>query len=151
MATRSFITQKANDTYQGVYCHWDGYPEFTGAMLVEHYSDRRKLASLLALGDISVLGPSIGRRHSFDKRGHTDETTFYGRDRGETGLVARPKTFHSRDGVRHYAEKCGAEFLYLYENGEWLFAERGAQYLGMSDGTPFSQFRPLSKRLSDTE
>ena len=106
MATRSTIAlELADGTVQQVYCHWDGYLSNNGKILQEHYSDPFKLLSLIDLGDMSSLGPEIGEKHEFDNphKFGTDEffdeqarrrnlTTFYGRDRGETGCEARRYT-----------------------------------------------------------
>jgi hypothetical protein len=103
MATRSTIALEfADDTVQQVYCNWDGYIDYNGKILQEHYSDPFKLRDLIDLGYISSLGPEIGEKHSFDNpyKFGTDAyfaeqnirknfTTFYGRDRGETGVEAR--------------------------------------------------------------
>ena len=40
MATRSRIAiEKENGTVESIYCHWDGYPENNGRILVENYTD----------------------------------------------------------------------------------------------------------------
>jgi hypothetical protein len=103
MATRSTIAMEfADGTVQQVYCHWDGYLSNNGQILFENYKDPFKLRELIDLGDISSLGPNIGEKHDFDiafKYGSPEYeaeaerrrgiTTFYGRDRGETGTSAR--------------------------------------------------------------
>ena len=67
MATRSTIAlEYADGTVDQIYCHWDGYLENNGKILVEHYMDPFKVQQLMALGDISSLGPNIGEKHSFD-------------------------------------------------------------------------------------
>jgi len=102
MGTRSTIAlEYADGTVGQVYCHWDGYLENNGMILYKHYSDPFKLRQLLDLGDISSLGKEIGVQHPFSP--HFDEgsrlayeaaqqagsTTFYGRDRGETGIAQK--------------------------------------------------------------
>lgn len=103
MATRSTIALEfADGTVQQVYCQWAGFLSNNGRILQEHYSDPFKLRELIDLGDISSLGPNIGEKHSFDnphkygtpeyfaeQEQRRDNTTFYGRDRGETGIEAR--------------------------------------------------------------
>ena len=60
MAARSMIYKEQQDgTLKGIYCHWDGYLEYNGSILLEHYSDPDKLEKLLALGDISSLGEEL--------------------------------------------------------------------------------------------
>lgn len=101
MATRSTIALEfADGTVQQVYAHWDGYLDGNGAILAEHYTNPFKVRDLIDLGDISSLGENIGERHPFSPFGEGDKaaydeakeggaTTFYGRDRGETGIEAR--------------------------------------------------------------
>ena len=54
MGTRSFITIKHKDnTYSGVYCHWDGYPEWLGRILKTHYNGKSLVSELIDGGDMS--------------------------------------------------------------------------------------------------
>ena len=109
MATRSTIALEfADGTVGQVYCHWDGYLSNNGKILFENYSNPFILRDLIDLGDISSLGPNIGKAHpfsqfeiekdnpDFDKLIALHElaknsgwTTFYGRDRGEADVEAR--------------------------------------------------------------
>jgi hypothetical protein len=107
MATRSTIAIENEDgTVNSVYCHWDGYISHNGKILLEHYSDRAKLAELIKHGSISSLGPEIGIKHDFNDHSH-DMTTFYGRDRDEKDC-----------GFRRFI--CLAEYL-LSENQEYNY------------------------------
>lgn len=134
MSTRSGIgIEREDGSVVGVYCHYDGYPEGVGRILDEHYRDRREVEELVALGSISSLGPEIGERHPFNQR-RDDWTTFYGRDRGETGT--EPKTFDTCEAFRVSLKSSGAEFLYLFTTaGDWLVAK------------PFGRWRSLPEVL----
>lgn len=102
MATRSTISLEFADGIIGmIYCHWDGYLEHNGKILSENYSDPFKLRELIDLGNVSILRPDIGVKHSFDnphrygtpeyiahQEQFEDMTTFYGRDRGESDVDA---------------------------------------------------------------
>lgn len=60
MSTNSLIFQEQQDgTLKGIYCHWDGYLEYNGVILSEAYSDPKKVAKLLELGDLSSLGEEL--------------------------------------------------------------------------------------------
>lgn len=60
MATRSTIgIRHADGTVKKIYCHWDGYIEHNGAILQKYYNTAEKLEKLLALGNLSCLGPEI--------------------------------------------------------------------------------------------
>ena len=128
MATRSTIAlEYADGTVDQVYCHWDGYLEHNGKILFEHYSNPFKLQELMDLGDVSSLGINIGRKHAFspfegDKNDYDvaveqeGATTFYGRDRGETGVSAkRFKDF--ADYKKNFQHE---EYAYILRNdGRW--------------------------------
>ena len=119
MATRSTIALEfADGTVGQVYCHWDGYLDYNGKLLAEHYMDPFKVRALVDLGSISSLAPSIDKPagHSFDSPvdGHT---VFYGRDRGESGCNAR-KFKNLQDYFRNCQDE---EYDYiLTRNTGWL-------------------------------
>jgi len=123
MATRSRIgIQNENGSVTSVYCHWDGYPEHNGDILVMHYKEREKVQKLIDLGSISVLAPEIDA-----PEGHTFETPVngvtiaYHRDRGEPHQQKQhisPENFFASD-IEEYG--------YLYTNeGEWLVKDGGS-------------------------
>ena len=145
MATRSFIARQTTDGFEGAYCHWDGYPAYNGVILRDHYSDPEKLAELLSHGDMSTLGPSVGQAHAFDDRDPAI-TTYYGRDRVETGPHTEPSRSSSLQEMLDRAGSRGCEFFYLFAEGQWQYAERGPQFFGGSDGSSFSELRPLTIR-----
>lgn len=110
MSTRSGIGIDCGDHIIGVYCHYDGYPDGVGKILQVHYREPTKVVSLLNLGDISSLDQDIGEKHPFSDR-PKGSTTFYGRDRGETGTA--PRTFASREDFRQRLREAGVEYVYL--------------------------------------
>jgi hypothetical protein len=126
MGTRSTIAVKHGDRIKAVYCHWDGYVEHNGKILLENY-DSTKANFLVALGDISSLRKELGEKHPFSKfeckEGEYDEakyenwTTFYGRDRGEDGTEW--KSFGSEAEWMDYYDGSGAEYYYVMDNGVW--------------------------------
>ena len=127
MATRSTIALEfADGTVQQVYCHWDGYLSNNGRILQEHYSDPVKLRELIDLGDLSSLGAEIGEKHDFNTASGSDECTFYGRDRGETGVKARK--YANFQDYRKNAQF--EEFNYiLRRDGQWY-----VEFYGEFDG-----------------
>ena len=55
MATRSRIgVQLSDDSILSVYHHWDGYPEWLGKKLEEHYNSYELASQLIDGGDMSV-------------------------------------------------------------------------------------------------
>jgi hypothetical protein len=119
MGTRSRIGIMHGDVCKSVYCHWDGYLEHNGRILLDHY-DSAKANNLVALGDISSLNKNIevpeGVEHSFDKPAE-NITVFYGRDRGEDGTEW--KVDHSFEDFIKRVDGCGAEYYYVMKDGEW--------------------------------
>lgn len=56
MGTRSRIGIELPDhTVVSVYCHWDGYPEHNGKILVEYYLNRQDVEELIDGGSMSTL------------------------------------------------------------------------------------------------
>jgi len=123
MGTRSRIGVMHGDVCKSVYCHWDGYLEYNGKMLLENY-DSSKANFLVALGDISSLRKSIeipeGVEHSFEKA-HDDITIFYGRDRGEKDVEF--KVDHTFEDFMKRVDGCGAEYYYIMKDGVWYVGD----------------------------
>jgi hypothetical protein len=119
MGTRSRIGVMHGDNCKFVYCHWDGYLDYNGKLLQEHY-DSSQANHIVALGDISSLRKNFeipeGVEHSFEKP-QDDITVFYGRDRGEKNV-----DFRTDDSFAKFLERvedCGAEYYYIMKDGEW--------------------------------
>lgn len=132
MATRSTIAlEYADGTVQQVYCHWDGYLDNNGKILLKHYQDPFKLRELMDLGDLSSLRSDVGTQHDFDDREASEhQCTFYGRDRGETGCEA--KTF--KDFVDYVENHQYEEYEYiLRQNGNWYVKCHSAPYTLLAD------------------
>ena len=121
MATRSTIAYKTTRGVTAIYCHWDGYPAGVGKILQENYQAAYKIGKLVAHGDVSSLGPEIGKQHSFDLRDGEDTwTTFYTRDRGEK---TPPNEFETiQEWMEHYD---WSDYFYLFNGREWLVNSRG--------------------------
>ena len=62
MGTMCVIAAKCKDGYRAISVHFDGYLEHAGALLVRNYNTEAKVKKLIALGDLSSLGPTIGRQ-----------------------------------------------------------------------------------------
>jgi hypothetical protein len=61
MGTRSRIGLELSDgSILSIYSHFDGYPEFNGVKLVEHFNTKEKVQELIDLGDISCLWTNAG-------------------------------------------------------------------------------------------
>jgi hypothetical protein len=128
MATRSTIAlEYADGTIGQVYCHWDGYLEHNGKLLAKHYSNPFILRDLIDLGDVSSLKPTVGTKHAFSQfetkmssedydKLYGEMTTFYGRDRGESGTMQKTFIDFQDYMVRFQHE----EYAYiLRKDGNW--------------------------------
>ena len=129
MATRSMIGIMEDDVCKAVYCHWDGYVEHNGVILNKYYTDVKKVNSLIALGDLSVLGAELGDKHDFNSRNEylvdagietsvATQCTFYGRDREEKNVDF--KTYSNFSEMVSNAKASGCEFVYIMRDGEWF-------------------------------
>lgn len=140
MGTRSRIGVFHGDNVKSVYCHWDGYLDHNGRILLNHY-DSAKANQLVALGDLSVLHANIGEKHDFNER-YEEGCTFYGRDRGETGVEW--VTHGDFQSFLEHCDNCGAEYYYIMKDGVWYCGttyERDAKLGG--------KLVPLAEALAD--
>ncbi len=105
------VVENPDHTFDSIYLHWDGSPDSAGQTLIDHYNTPEKVASLLDLGGLSVLGDSTdcpdGHSYNSPVAGYC---VAYGRDRGETGVDAL------RNEKRVPAEE---QYTYLFKNNSW--------------------------------
>lgn len=100
MSTNAFIGIRENGSITYIYNHSDGYLEYLGKMLIEHYNSEEKAKALVALGDVSILKeklePAEGTVHGFDyDKRQEGVSVFYGRDRGEDWESIKPITIQN--------------------------------------------------------
>lgn len=129
MGTRSTIgIERSDGSVAQIYCNWDGYYSHNGRILLESYTTEDRIMQLIALGDLSSLGPELGEKHPFawhqedpktyDQLGHV-WCTAYGRDRGEPDCD--PRLY--QDFAAFQEEGDQAEYNYLFRKGKWLTLE----------------------------
>ena len=175
MSTNSLILQEQQDgTLKGIYCHWDGYLQHNGIILSESYSDPKKLAKLLELGDLSSLGEELEtseavRLHGFSYyvseafKALSDEeqerlknedhsgkyTVAYHRDRGEELKPLKTITLEEQKNGENRFSNC-YEFIYVQDkNGVWyvnsIFGNK------MINGRSFTKLEEELKELEKQE
>ncbi len=132
MGTRSRIGIELPDhSVVSVYCHWDGYPEGNGKILVEYYQNREDVQDLIDGGSMSSLRTRGTWDHSSALR---DEDGEYIHDAAgylkyENDREPQP-LYHSERGeeveVLHstfdqfVSDNCGEEYAYLFDlNDNW--------------------------------
>ena len=113
--------QLEDGSIRSVYSHWDGYLSHNGKILLENYSDPKKVEALLNEGNISSLGENIGEKHDFNGDRPEGQTTFYMRDRGESNQEA----VVAKNEKKFWKDMDGGfcEFFYLFRDGKWLYSE----------------------------
>ena len=107
MGTPCAIGMKmADGSVKAIRCNFDGYTAGAGATLGFWYTQQEYVEKLLELGDLSSLGETI------------DDCVAYHRDRGEKLNPA--VEFNSAEDFRRTGKaKMCADFLYLFEDGQW--------------------------------
>ena len=103
MGTRSRVAVMHGDVCKSVYCHYDGYLEYTGRLLLEYY-DSTAANALVARGDNSGVKESV------------EEMNFYS-DRGETDVSWR--VAHTFEEFLEQVENCCGEYYYVMKDGVW--------------------------------
>jgi hypothetical protein len=115
MATRSRIGIELSDgSILSVYCHWDGYPEFNGVKLVEHFNSRDAVTELIDGGDISALWTNAG----WNNETLPETGPLYFSSRGED---CPPRL--DADLCDYLLAVNAEEYHYLFRNGEWVCYE----------------------------
>ena len=108
------VKTKENE-YSSIYVHWaDGSKK----LLNKHYKDKKKVESLIALGDLSVLGNEIGEKQDFDNPLKDKSWCLaYSRDRGEEDVEARVGL--TGEELQGEISVYGAFYILVFDNGKW--------------------------------
>ena len=116
MSTHAVIAMATKNGYKAIGVNFDGYVGHTGAILGGWYNTEKKVAALIALGNLSQinerLAPDEGEKHSW-KEPAEGVTIAYHRDRGEK--FRNLGTFATRRELQS-----NAEYVYVFENGRWF-------------------------------
>jgi len=121
MATRSNIAIVNQDkTITSIYCHWDGYPEYVGKILLYNYKTSNIVNELLKLGNLSQLCENMHptESHTFEKP-QSNVCVAYGRERGEKDQEAI--VFDDLTEFEEDAKNSWVEYQYLFKNNKWTF------------------------------
>ena len=108
MATRSLIGIKLNNGITKViYCHWDGYPEHNGQLLVDNYNSPSAVFDLLELGDLSTLDTTPAGCKAFH------------RDWNEPWGMVEPRDVNTSE-LDTVSKDYGVDYVYTYNDEfEW--------------------------------
>jgi hypothetical protein len=154
MGTRSTIALEfADGTVEQVYCHWDGYLAHNGQILQNYYINPFVLRDLIDMGDISSLGKIVGTKHPFSPHeGDTQKalyeaaqaqgaTTFYGRDRGETGIDARKFKDYEDYKANHQYEEYDYILRQVDGKAVWFVSDHDGAYVELTQAIMDEQDR----------
>lgn len=103
MGTRSRVAVMHGNVCKSVYCHYDGYLEYTGQILLNHY-DTVKANELISRGDNSGVKETL------------EEMNFY-KDRGEDDVSWQ--VAHTFEEFLEQVEGCCGEYYYVMKDGVW--------------------------------
>lgn len=126
MATRSTIAlEMADGKVLQIYCHWDGYLEHNGKILLMSYSNPAKLEELVSRGDLSSLDNTI------------DQCSFYEQTKNEKFPASQKLEFPARRFSSfddYWNNSMSEEFDYiLRKNGEWYVRQQWEDYATLKD------------------
>ncbi|MBB3990290.1 hypothetical protein [Croceicoccus naphthovorans] len=109
MGTRSSIAYEDPETgiVTSSYCHYDGYLEGVGQTLVENYASPIQAREVASGGYYSALSQTV--ELSLADAVNKDE----------------PQTFANAAAYFEDAKEAWTEYLYLYRQGVWFYAEPG--------------------------
>lgn len=118
MSTNSGIALRTGETFQTIYCHWDGHPRTMLPKLRENYNSFELANKLISMGDASSidkkLEPTPGVAHTF-MMPEKDVCVFYHRDRGDDWYSCQSVCYTRRELFR----QPNFEFVYIFEDGTW--------------------------------
>ncbi len=139
MSTHSLIALRSGDTYQTIYCHWDGYPDYMLKMLSENYNSWDRASQLISFGDASSIGPKLSPEEG--KESEQDECcVFYHRDRKEDWNSCRPVCYVAKELFKQ-----NTPYIYVFENGGWTV------YPGGRDGRVPSPLQWAMQKYTETK
>ena len=122
MGTRSRIGMELpNGNIYSVYHHWDGYPEWLGRILKQHYNTDAAVKKLIDGGDMSSCYSDTG--WDYDEK-REPQPCYY----SERGEDCPPRTDAT---IQEYFANANSweEYCYIYTTfGEWLCFEITQKY-----------------------
>jgi hypothetical protein len=112
MGTRSRVGVMHGNVCKSVYCHYDGYLDYTGRILLEHY-DSTKANMLVARGDNS------GVKETLEEMNFYEPTEPTGEDVQEFVNSTPWSVAHTFEEFLEQVEGCCGEYYYVMRDGEW--------------------------------
>ena len=118
---------KPNGDIQSIYCHYDGYPQYVGKILHEHYNNQERVEQLIALGNISSLGEKLEPSELENKYKHRYSNEFALLSEDEKERLSNDAKFHTRRIVlgseptenKSLNHLCLEEYIYIFTPKGW--------------------------------
>jgi hypothetical protein len=127
---------------KSVYCHYDGYLDYTGKLLQANY-DSATANQLVALGDNSGVQKTLGDMNFYSDRGETDVSW---------------QVAHTFEEFLEQVHNCGGEYYYIMRDGVWyagcVYAAKGLVVNGLvplSDAVAAKDIEGLTAELTETQ
>jgi hypothetical protein len=124
MSTNCGIALRAGETFQTIYCHWDGHPRTMLPILRENYNSLELAAKLISYGDASSIDKKLEPvgEHDF-MQPEEGVCVFYHRDRGDDWLSCCSVCYNRRELFRQPS----FEYVYIFEDGQWNVYKRNGE------------------------
>lgn len=103
MGTRSRVGVMHGDVCKSVYCHYDGYLDYTGKLLLANY-DSALANELVSRGDNSGVQVTPNAMNFYSDRGEEDVSW---------------QVAHSFEEFLEQVEGCCGEYYYVMRDGVW--------------------------------
>lgn len=104
MSTRAYVVLEVEKgKYEYIYSHSDGYPEYLGMVLQEHYSIYEKVRELINQGGASFIDETI------------ETSRFYTSWRGEDLEIGTYDKVLDLEEVLNFTENSWIEYVYVYQ------------------------------------
>ena len=142
MGTRSRVGVMHGTTCKSVYCHYDGYLEYTGKLLLDHYNSAAA-NQLVALGDNSGVQKTVEGMNFYSDRGETDVSW---------------QVAHTFEEFLEQVYNCGGEYYYIMRDGEWyagsVYEAKGLKVNGLTplaEALAANDIEGLTAEMSETQ
>lgn len=116
MPTHSLICLYKNGVGKAIYCHYDGYINYTGRILYNYY-DEPHTEELISIGNVKML--------HFNK----NQTEFY-----SDGNEFTPREFTKWGDFVDFFKSSDADVGYVMKHGVWYFCTRNDMSLSVLEG-----------------
>ena len=142
MGTRSRVGVMHGDVCKSVYCHYDGYLEYTGKLLLQNYNSAAA-NELVARGDNSGVQVTVNAMNFYSERGETDVSW---------------QVAHTFEEFLEQVYNCGGEYYYIMRDGVWyagsVYESKGLKVNGLTplaDALAANDIEGLTAEMTETQ